>query len=255
MEAPEPRSQTPLEHRHHPAAIAERLERGGRPSYLGDAVLGAVDGTVTTFAVVASVAGAGLGTGVAVVVGLANVVADGFSMAAGNALRARADHEILAQARAMEERHVEEVPEGEREEVRQIFAAKGFAGRPLEDAVAIVTADRKRWVDTMLTEEFGLRLDPPSPFKTGAVTFFAFVGAGLVPLLPLLFLRAFAAPEAVFAASVAATAVTFFAVGWIKGRVLGRSRVTSGLETLVVGGAAAAIAWGVGRLVAGLGAS
>jgi VIT1/CCC1 family predicted Fe2+/Mn2+ transporter len=253
MEAHPSRPETPLEHGHHPAAIAERLEQGGRPSYLGDAVLGAVDGTVTTFAVVASVAGARLGTGVAV--GLANVVADAFSMAAGNALRARADHEILAQARAMEERHVEEVPEGEREEVRQIFAAKGFTGRPLEEAVAIVTADRKRWVDTMLTEELGLRLDPPSPFKTGFVTFVAFVGAGLVPLLPLLLLRAFAAPEVLFAASVAATAVTFFAVGWIKGRVLGRSHLRSGLETLLVGGAAAALAWVIGRLIAGLGAS
>jgi VIT1/CCC1 family predicted Fe2+/Mn2+ transporter len=120
--------------------------------------------------------------------------------------------------------------------------------------VAIVTSDRKRWVDTMLKEEFGLRLDPPSPFKTGAVTFLAFVGAGLVPLAPLLLLRAFAAPETMFAASVAATAVTFFAVGWIKGRVLGRARLRAGVETLLVGGAAATLAWLVGRLVAGFGA-
>jgi VIT1/CCC1 family predicted Fe2+/Mn2+ transporter len=253
MESQPPRSHRALEHWHAPAAIAERLERGSKPSYLGDAVLGAIDGTVTTFAIVASVAGAGLGAGVALVVGLANVVADGFSMAAGNALRARADHEILAQARAMEERHVDVVPEGEREEVRQIFAAKGFEGRALEDAVAIVTSDRKRWVDTMLTEEFGLRLDPPAPARTGVVTFFAFVGAGVLPLLPFLLLRAVADPAAAFRASVAATAATFFAVGWIKGRVLGGPRLRAGLETLVVGGAAAALAWGVGRLVAGLG--
>ena len=247
-----PDSRRGLRHRHAPAAIAERLEEGHKPSYLGDAVLGAIDGTVTTFAVVASAAGAGLGPGVALVVGLANVVADGFSMAAGNALRAKADHEILAEARATEERHVEEVPEGEREEVRQIFAAKGFEGRLLEDAVEIVTRDRKRWVDLMLTEELGLRLDPPDPLRAGAMTFVAFLVAGMIPLLPLLLARSLLAGDAVFAASVAATALTFFAVGWVKGAVLGRGRVRGGLETLLLGGAAASLAWGIGWLVGGL---
>jgi VIT1/CCC1 family predicted Fe2+/Mn2+ transporter len=247
-----PTSRRGLQHWHAPSAISERLEKGRKPSYLGDAVLGAVDGTVTTFAVVASAAGAGLGAGVALVVGLANVVADGFSMAAGNALRAKADHEILAEARAMEERHVDEVPEGEREEVRQIFAAKGFEGRPLEDAVEIVTSDRKRWVDLMLTEELGLRLDPPDPFRAGAMTFVAFVVAGMIPLLPLLAARWFLPTEHAFAASVGATALTFFAVGWIKGVVLGRGRLRGGLETLLLGGAAASLAWAVGNLVGGL---
>ena len=247
-----PRSRRALEHWHAPDAISERLEKGGKPSYLGDAVLGAIDGTVTTFAVVASAAGAGLGTGVAVVIGLANVAADGFSMAAGNALKAQADRDILAEARAMEERHVALIPEGEREEVRQIFAAKGFEGRPLEDAVAIVTADRKRWVDTMLVEELGLRLDPPRPLRSGAVTFVAFVVAGMVPLVPLLLAHSWVPPAYAFSASVAATAVTFFAVGWLKGRVLGRPRVRAGLETLLVGGAAAALAWAVGYWVRGL---
>jgi VIT1/CCC1 family predicted Fe2+/Mn2+ transporter len=238
---------------HAPETIARRLESGNRPSYLGDAVLGSIDGAVTTFAVVAGAAGAGLSPAVALVIGLSNVVADGFSMAAGNALRAKADHEILTEARAMEERHVDEIPDGEREEVRQIFASKGFEGRTLEDAVAIVTSDRRRWVDTMLTEELGLSLVQPSPPVTGTITFFAFVAAGLVPLAPLLFVRGLEPQGPVFLASLAATALTFFAIGWAKGRVLGRPPLRAGLETLVIGGLAAALAFVVGRLVGRLG--
>lgn len=238
-----------LLHQHAPATIARRLEDGRSPSYLGDAVLGAIDGTVTTFAVVAGAAGAGLSPGVALIVGLSNVVADGFSMAAGNTLRARADHEILAEARAMEERHVDEIPEGEREEVRQIFAAKGFSGQTLEEVVSIVTSDRRRWVDTMLTEELGLRLELPSPLRTGAITFSAFVVAGFVPLLPLFFVRALEPRGGVFLASVAATALAFFGIGWGKGRVLGRPPVRAGLETFVVGALAAGLAYLVGLLV------
>lgn len=242
-----------LLHQHAPESIAARLEDGQRPSYLGDAVLGGIDGTVTTFAVVAGAAGAGLSPGIALILGLSNVVADGFSMAAGNALRAKADHEILDEARAMEERHVEEIPEGEREEVRQIFAAKGFAGDVLEQAVAIVTSDRKRWVDTMLTEELGLRLEPPAPLKTAGVTFLAFVLAGLVPLLPLLFMSRLEARGAMFWVSVLTTAGTFFGIGWWKGRVLGRPPLRSGVETLLVGALAAGLAWLVGYLLWRLG--
>lgn len=248
-----PRTRRGLLDSHAPGAIAARLRDGARPSYLGDAVLGAVDGTITTFAIVASAAGAGLSAGVALVVGLANVLADGFSMAAGNALRARADLEILDQTRAMEEHHVATVPEGEREEVRQIFAAKGFDGEALEQAVSIVTGDRRRWIDTMLREEHGLRLNPPQPWTTAWVTFVAFVAAGLVPLLPLVAVRVFlGAGRDAFLASAVATAVTFFLVGWLKGRVLERAPLRQGLETLGVGALAASLAWLVGRLIGGL---
>ena len=89
--------------------------------------------------------------------GLANVLADGLSMAVSNYLRARADGELLQRFRDMEEAHIDEIPEGEREEIRQIFAGKGFDGPILEQIVTVITKDRRRWVDTMLTEEWGLR--------------------------------------------------------------------------------------------------
>jgi VIT1/CCC1 family predicted Fe2+/Mn2+ transporter len=145
-------------HAQHEAAVIEsRLTAAKQNSYLGDAVLGAIDGCVTTFAVVAGASGAALPASVAIILGLANLLADGFSMAASNYQRAKSEHEWLARARAIEEMHVQKVPDGEREEVRQIFAAKGFQGELLQQIVQGITHDRKLWVDTMRTEELGLR--------------------------------------------------------------------------------------------------
>ena len=155
-------------------------------SYLRDWVYGGIDGAVTTFAIVAGVVGAELSNRVVLILGVANLVADGFSMAASNYSGTKTEHEEQAHLRAIEERHIEAVPEGEREEIRQIFRGKGFRGRDLERAVDVITADRERWVDTMLAEEYGLPKAVRSPLKAAASTFAAFVLCGAVPLLPFL---------------------------------------------------------------------
>jgi len=246
-----PDHQTALLRQHTPEAIAERLAAATAHSYLGDFVLGAIDGTVTTFAIVAGVAGAGLSGGVALVLGLANVLADGFSMAASNYLKARADQQVVERFRRMEESHIERIPDGEREEIRQIFAAKGFDGPVLDEVVGTITQDRRRWVDTMLTEEWGLQLDRPSPFKAGLTTFVAFLLAGLVPLLPL-GLAGWLTPNETFAASAVGTAVCFFIIGLIRGRIAHRSPWLSAWETVFIGGAAASLAYIVGALLRGM---
>lgn len=240
---------------HTPEAIRERIEGGPSHSYLGDSVLGAVDGCVTTFAVVAGVAGADLPSGVVIILGLANLLADGFSMAVSNFLGTKSDRQVVERIRRMEEMHIERVPEAEREEIRQIFASKGFDGGLLEKIVDVITRDRRRWVDTMITDEWGLQLETPSPWKSGLATFIAFVLAGAVPLLPFLLPIAWSA-QAAFQVSAVATAVTFFAVGVAKGYVVQRSPWWAGLETLLVGGGAATLAYGVGywlRAVVGVG--
>lgn len=240
-----------LHDQHTTEAIRERITASKQHSYLGDFVLGAVDGTVTTFAIVAGAAGAGLSSAVAIVLGLANVLADGFSMAVSNYLKSGADRQVVERFRRMEEMHIDEIPEGEREEIRHIFAGKGFDGELLDQIVAVITEDRKRWVDTMLTEEWGLRLETPSPVRAGLVTFFAFIAAGLVPLTPL-FLAAWLAESQMFVTSAVLTAVTFFSIGVIRGRLEERGMLGVGLETLLVGGTAAALAYGVGSWLRGL---
>lgn len=235
---------------HTPEAIRRRIAESTRHSLVGDFVLGAVDGTITTFAIVAGVAGAGLPTGTAIVLGLANVAADGFSMAISNYLKVRSDRQVVDRIRRAEEQHIEQIPEGERAEVREAFAGKGFEGELLDRIVEVITSDRKRWVDTMLTEEWGLQLETPSPTRAGLTTFVAFMGAGLVPLSPL-FVAAWFAGQQMFIASAGLTAVTFFSIGIIRGQVTGRGRLVVGLETLLIGGAAATLAYLIGAWLKG----
>jgi VIT1/CCC1 family predicted Fe2+/Mn2+ transporter len=244
----------PLDAEHTPAAIRRRLRSATEHSYLRDFVLGAMDGTVTTFAVVAGVAGAGLPSGVAIVLGIANLLADGFSMAAGNYLSTKTDRQLVDRARRIEEMHVEQVPDGEREEVRQIFAAKGFEGRILDEIVTVITTDRQRWVDTMLTEELGLRLESPSALRAAASTFVSFVVVGLTPLLPFL-LGIGGSPGAIFGTSAAATGVAFLGVGIARGLVLDEPVVRAGFETLVIGGVTAALSYAVGVALQSVGAA
>ena len=239
-----------LHEEHTPHAIADRLAAATRHNYLGDFVLGAVDGTVTTFAVVAGVAGAGLSGNVAVILGLANLLADGFSMAVGNYLSTKAEQQVVDNVRRIEAMHIDEHPAGEREEIRQIFAAKGFEGDLLEQIVDVITQNRDQWINTMLTEEFGLRIESPQPLKAGLSTFVAFVLAGAVPLLPF-FLGL--SPTTTFRISTVATGVTFFLIGVSKGFVVHRSAWRSGFETLAIGTFAAALAWAVGHFIGSLG--
>ncbi len=239
-----PHDATDLEHTHTAEAIAERLSQPPKPSYLRDWVLGGIDGAITTFAIVAGVAGAGLSHSIIIILGVANLVADGISMAAGNFSGVKAENDDYRRLKEMEQRHVEQTPEGEREEVRQIFQNKGFEGEDLNRAVAIITADKQRWIDFMLAEEFGA---PPveRPAKMSAlITFGAFVICGAVPLIPYLI----GAPYS-FTIATIATAAVFFAIGSLKSKWSTVRWWISGFETLGIGLFAAAAAYFIGDLL------
>lgn len=237
---------------HTPEAVRGRLSDGPRQSYLRDAVYGAIDGTVTTFAVVAGARGAGLAAGVVLVLGLANLLADGFSMAVGNYLGLRAEKQQRLRVRREEERQVALVPDGEREEIRQIYAAKGLSGSDLERVVAAITSDRERWVETMLREEHGLPPDVRSAARAAGWTFIAFLAVGTLPLISYLIELVVPLPGDAFAWSVGLSAVAFLGTGIAKGIAVRGGLVAAGLETLLLGGGAAALAFVIGHLLRGL---
>jgi VIT1/CCC1 family predicted Fe2+/Mn2+ transporter len=241
-----------LEHAHDHESINRRINDHAKHSYLRDFVYGAIDGTVTTFAVVSGVAGAGLNSEIVVVLGLANLVGDGFSMAASNYLGTKTDQQLREKAIAMEQRHIRVTPEGERREVRQIFAAKGFEGADLDRAVEIITANEKRWIETMLVDELGISLESPSAFKAAATTFLAFCMVGLLPLLAFIFGFALHSNSTtLYLISTLMTGVAFFLVGATKSFFVDQAWHWSGLETLGIGATAAGLAYAVGVLLHG----
>ena len=232
-----------MEHEHSPDAIQRRLEGGPTHNYLRDWIYGGLDGGVTTLAVVTGVAGAQLSNWIILALGFANLFADGFSMAASNYLGTRAEHDDWRRLEDIENRHIDLVPDGEREEVRQIFERKGFQGNDLLRIVELVTANRERWVKTMLMDEYGLPHAVRSPWIAALSTFAAFLICGLVPLLPYLFKT-----EHSLRLSVVLTGIVFVAIGSIKSRWSTSSWWYSGLTTLLVGAIAASLAYLAGVL-------
>ena len=196
---------------------------------------------MTTFAIVAGVAGADLATTVVLVLGFANLMADGFAMAASNYIGTQAERDDYDRVLGIERKHIALVPDGEREEIRQIFAGKGFAGSDLERIVTVITSDRGLWAKTMAAEEYGL-----SPARQGrrsslpSAPLPPFILCGLVPLVTYPF-----RPADLPGASQAAGA-TFFGVGAIKSRWSPAAWWRSGFETFVIGMSAAAVAFAVG---------
>lgn len=250
MEAKRPAN---LVREHHPDEIRRRLQEGPRRQRVSDAVLGGIDGCVTTFAVVSGVVGAGFAPVVAVVLGFANLLADGFSMAVSNYESNKAALEHAESVRDTEIEHIEAIPEGEREEIRQIFANKGFEGEVLESIVETITSERKLWLDTMMAEEHGLPKVDVNPLASGVTTFLAFVLVGTVPLLPLL-VPGLETPTR-FLWSAALAALMFFLIGMAKSFVIGKPMIRAGLGTLMTGGFAALLAFAAGFLLHALFAS
>lgn len=232
---------------HRPEAVARRLKSNRSPQSISDAVLGGIDGCITTFAIVTGSVGAGFPGYVSLILGIANLLADGLSMAVSNYESIKAKNDFVETTRRSEEHHIEQVPEGEREEIRQIFAQKGFAGEILEHIVDTITRDRGLWVDTMLMEEHGLQPEHPRPLKSAIVTFAAFVLIGVIPLLPLLITSVGMQTRLYLSAALAG--MVFFAIGSLKSLFLGRPAIKAGLSTLLTGGSAAALAFVVGYLL------
>ncbi len=230
-----------LDREHHPEMIRKRLSLGPKRQNISDAVLGGIDGCITTFAVVSGSVGAGFPSSVAVILGFANLFADGFSMAISNYESSKAEQEYFESVKQLEERHIEEVPEGEREEIRQIYEGKGFEGELLEKIVNTITADKRIWLEIMLVEEHGLGKTAKKPLISAGVTFLAFVVVGAVPLMPYILSSLEMGQQFLMSAFLAG--IMFFLIGMLKSIALEKPVFLSGVRTLLTGGAAASLAY------------
>jgi len=214
--------------------------------YIGDLIYGANDGIITTFAVVAGAVGASFPPVVIIILGFANIFADGVSMGASNYLSLRSEQDYGRAQRQKEEWEVDNLRAIEVDEIREIFEKKGFKGQDLKKAVEIITSDRKVWVDTMMKDELGILEDKESsPLKHGFATFTAFIVAGVIPLLPYVI----PGVPVTFWVACLMGMVALFVVGALRSLVTAVSWFRGGLEMLLVGSGAAFIAYMVGSLL------
>lgn len=243
---------------HAPERIARaaREEHGGvGHQYIGEFVYGGLDGIVTTFAVVSGVAGAQLGASVVLILGLANLLADGFSMAVGSYLSTKSEQEYYARERQREAWEIEHFPQGELAEMIEIYRARGYSEEEARQLMAIQSRDPERWVKVMMVEELGLLEDERNPLLNGLATLVAFIVAGAVPLsIYLLGLLVPIAPAVAFPVSLVLSGAALFGLGAAKVLITRMNPLRSGLEMLAVGGLAALLAYVVGALLKNIGA-
>jgi len=216
--------------------------------YFDDFIYGSIDGAVTTFAIVAGVMGASLPSVIILILGFANLFADGFSMAAANYQASKARNEFIEMKRKQEEWEIENLEEQERDEIRDIYKEKGFKDKLLEDVVRIITSRRKVWIDTMMKEELGLIEDGKNPMQSSVSTFVGFNVVGLIPLIPFMIFMIIGIEvnSEAFVYSTVSVFAAFFLVGMIKGKIVKKSMLYSGISTLIIGGIAAVVAYLVG---------
>ncbi len=244
--SPPDRATTP-----HPAPVAHELEFHTHhdphhgASGLADVILGGQDGLVNVLGIALGVAAATQDGRVILAAGMAATFAESVSMAAVAYTSRRTEQDYYESERAREYRHLRLVPSVERDEIRRIYADKGFQGEMLERIVGTITADEDVWVGVMMAEELGLtEIDHRDSLKAALVVGVSAVVGSLVPLAPFFFLPVGAA----MAASLLVSAVTLFGVGVYKARrTVGRPG-RSGLEMALIGTLSALVGFVVGWL-------
>lgn len=242
---------------HDPARIAQAAHEhhgGASSQFIGEMVYGGLDGIITTFAVVSGVAGAQLGSNIVLILGLANLFADGFSMATGAFLSSKSEQEYYLRERQREAWEVEHFPDGERAELVELYLGQGYSDEEARTLVDIKTRDHEKWVNTMMLEELGMLEDKRNPLINALATLVSFVLAGSVPLIVYLLGLVFPIPVGVsFPVSLALSGAALFGLGAAKVLITERNAWRGGLEMLAVGGLAAGVAYVVGALLKGVG--
>jgi vacuolar iron transporter family protein len=218
--------------------------------YLPEFVYGGIDGTITTFAIVSGGVGAGFNVNILIILGLANLIADGFSMSIGNFFSNKSQRDNFEKYKAKEFFDISHNRETEIEDIRKIYQKKGFEGALLEQIISVITANPKVWVDTMMAEELMLVKDARTPSKTAFATFLAFVVMGFIPLSAyIITINANIEYHKLFVYACIATAISLSIIGGLKSLINKTGIIRGILETLILGGLAALLAYFVGFIL------
>jgi predicted membrane protein (TIGR00267 family) len=212
---------------------------------LRDVILGGQDGLVNMLGIALGVVAAGGSTHVLIVTGVAAAITESISMGAVAYTSFGSDRDFYLAERGREQNEISSQPEEEREEIREIYAAKGFKGRLLEDVVSTITSNRETWVSTMMNEELHIQpVAQQSLVRSAVIVTVATLIGHLIPIVP--FMVVTRTPAIILA--IALSAVTLFAVGVYSARTLVGDWRKSGLQMVAIGLGAAALGYLIGRL-------
>ena len=215
-------------------------------AYLPEFVFGGIDGSVTTFAVVSGSVGAGLESSVIIILGLANLLADGFAMSVGAYLSAKTSQDTYLKYQLSEAKKIDTQFEVEKTNLSKIYEKAGFEEAILENIVDHVSKDKKTWLEIVMKEKFNLVVEKKTSFSKGLSTYISFVSVGLIPLI--IYLADYLSEISIdlFLCSSLLTGLSFIGIGYLKSRV-NQSRILRGiLETLLLGIIAALVAYSIG---------
>lgn len=233
--------------------IETHLTGGG--GLLKESVFGYNDGVVSTFSVVAGLSAAGTDHKTILLAALSTLFAGAFSMGLGTYLGSKSEKDLYESELAREKYEVKHMPDLERQEIVDIYSAKGFKGKLLDDVVNHIVSDEKLWIDTMMREELGFAEKPPKPGLNGLYMSVAFVIGSLIATSPY-FLPAGTMLESgilkgmntSFVYSLVASVNGLLLAGGIKARFTRKHVLVSAFETLIVGALAATGTYLIGML-------
>lgn len=217
-------------------------------SHIRDLVFGFGDGVNTSLGIISGVGGASVAADIVILAALVGMFTGAKAMAVQNYLAVKSQREILESEIKREKFEIENVPDKERQEIEDIYMAKGFRGDDLRRVVNKITSDKDVWLKTMLTEELGLNLEIlGSPLKGALVMFGAFLLGGIIPIVPYFAVKAGILPSSTaIGIAIGLSLTSSFIVGAIKSRMAKKNWVRGGMEMAVLGTGIALVGYGIG---------
>jgi VIT1/CCC1 family predicted Fe2+/Mn2+ transporter len=205
------------------------------------------DGLTVPFALAAGLSGAVATSNIIITAGFAEIAAGSIAMGLGGYLAAKSDAEHYYSEREREKREVIEIPEEEMEEVATVFRGYGLTDAEIAPIVEGLSQRPRAWVDFMMRYELGLERPDPRRALTSALTIAgAYIAGGLIPLSPYLLI---ATASSALIVSIFVTLAALLVFGYIKGRFTGARPVRSAMQTMLIGGLAAAVAFAIARAI------